>query len=432
MGIRTVAVYSDADRKALHADLADEAYHVGPPLATASYLNMDRILAIAKEAEVEAIHPGYGFLSENETFAQRCAEAGIVFVGPTPDAVRLMGNKGVARRFMRLAGAPIVPGVESEIQDADHAFKLAQSIGFPVILKAMEGGGGIGINVARTPEALKSALENALTRAQRAFGRSHIYVEKYIEGARHIEVQLLADKYGTVRHLFDRDCSLQRRYQKVVEEAPSPAVSPELRQRMTETGVQIGRLAAYQNAGTIEFLMDKNKDYYFLEMNTRLQVEHRVTEAITGLDLVEMQLRVAADERMPFEQEDVKLRGHAIECRIYAEDPWELLPNTGTITRLVEPSGKNILVDSGVVQGSEVTVYYDSMLAKLVTWGQTRERAIATMLKALDAYQVEGVETNIPFLRDVVRHPAFKSGDYNTAFLGQLRAQRARSKAASR
>ncbi|MEK7682091.1 MAG: biotin carboxylase N-terminal domain-containing protein, partial [Chloroflexota bacterium] len=373
MGVRTVAVYSDADRKALHADLADEAYHAGPPPATASYLNMDRILAIAKEAEVEAIHPGYGFLSENETFAQRCADAGIVFIGPTPEAIHLMGNKGVARRFMRLAGAPIVPGVESEIRDAAHASELAKSVGFPVIVKAMEGGGGIGISVARTPESLKAALESALARAQRAFGRSHIYLEKYIEGARHIEVQLLADQNGAVRHLFDRDCSLQRRYQKVVEEAPSPAVSPELRQRMTETGVQIGRLAAYQNAGTIEFLMDKDKNYYFLEMNTRLQVEHRVTEAITGLDLVEMQLRVAADERMPFEQEDIKLRGHAIECRIYAEDPWELLPNTGTITRLEEPSGKNILVDSGVAQGSEVTVYYDSMLAKLITWGQTRE-----------------------------------------------------------
>ncbi|MBI4307579.1 MAG: acetyl-CoA carboxylase biotin carboxylase subunit [Chloroflexi bacterium] len=427
MGIRTVAVYSDADRRSPHVVLADEARHLGPPPATASYLDMDKILAVAGEAKVDAIHPGYGFLSENETFAQRCAEAGFVFIGPPPDVIRNMGNKGVARRFMRLGGIPIVPGVDVEVQDGVQAYEIALSLGFPVMVKAMEGGGGIGVNIARTPDGLKAALEAAITRARRAFGRSRIYLEKYIAGARHIEVQLLADAYGNVRHLFDRDCSLQRRYQKVIEEAPSPGVTPEIRQRITEAGVQIGRLAAYQNAGTIEFLMDRDKSYYFLEMNTRLQVEHPVTEGITGVDIVEQQLRVAAGEALSFQQKDVKLSGHAIECRIYAENPRDFLPSPGTIVRLVEPSGEGVRVDSGVAEGSEVTIYYDAMLAKLITWGPTRDSALATMRGALDAYVIEGVETNIPLLRAVLRHPDFIAGAYDTTFLGQFRAQPVRS-----
>ncbi|MBI3953380.1 MAG: acetyl-CoA carboxylase biotin carboxylase subunit [Chloroflexi bacterium] len=417
LGVKAVAVYSEADTKALHVQQADEAYLLGPPPAPVSYLNMDKLIELARKARAEAIHPGYGFLAENEGFAQKVRAAGLAFVGPTPEAIAQMGNKASARQFMARSGVPIVPGSLNEIESDEEALLVAGKIGFPVMVKASDGGGGIGMGVARDANALKGAVDTARQRALRAFGSSKIYFEKYIEHAHHVEVQVLADHHGHAVHLFERECSVQRRNQKVIEEAHSPSTDDDLRNRMTTAAIAAVLAIGYTNAGTIECLTDGHGDFYFMEMNTRLQVEHPVTEAITGVDLVEQQLRVAAGESLNLRQEDIRTQGHALECRIYAEDPKSFLPSPGRIVKLVEPQGDGIRLDSGVYEGWEVSTYYDPLLAKLVVWGPDRTAAVQRMREALDMYVVEGVKTNIPLLKDVLQHPEFLSGNYTTGFL---------------
>ena len=417
LGVKALAVYSEADAKALHVQQADEAHLLGAAPAPASYLNMDRIIDIARREGAEAIHPGYGFLAENEAFAQKVREAGLVFIGPSPEAIAQMGNKAAARQFMGQAGVPIVPGSLTEIESDEEAILVANKIGFPIMVKASEGGGGIGMGVARDANALKGAVDTARQRALRAFSSSKIYFEKYLDHAHHVEVQVLADHHGQAVHLFERECSVQRRNQKVIEEAPSPSTEADLRDQMTSAAVAAVLAIGYTNAGTIECLTDGQGQFYFMEMNTRLQVEHPVTEAITGVDLVEQQLRIAAGERLRLKQEDIRPRGHAIECRIYAEDPKSYLPSPGKITKLVEPQGDRIRLDSGVYEGWEISMYYDPQLAKLITWGPDRAAAVERMRAALDMYVVEGVKTNIPLLKDVMRHPEFLSGNYTTGFL---------------
>ncbi len=417
LGVKSVAVYSEPDTQALHVRQADEAHLLGPAPAPASYLNMDRIIEVAKSARAEAIHPGYGFLAENEAFAQKVKEAGLVFVGPSPEAIAQMGNKAAARQFMSKSGVPIVPGSLAEIESDEEALLVANRIGFPIMVKASEGGGGIGMGVARDANALKSAVDTARQRALRAFSSSKIYFEKYIEHAHHVEVQVLADHHGQGIHLFERECSVQRRNQKVIEEAPSPSTDDDLRNRMTTASVAAILAIGYTNAGTIECLTDGQGEFYFMEMNTRLQVEHPVTEATTGVDLVEQQLRIAAGERLKLKQGDIRPQGHALECRIYAEDPKSYLPSPGKITKLVEPKGDRIRLDTGVYEGWMISMYYDPLLAKLITWGVDRSAAVQRMREALDMYVVEGVKTNIPLLKDILQHPEFLSGSYTTGFL---------------
>lgn len=421
MGIQSVAVYSDVDRKALHVRYADEALPIGAAPSTESYLRIDRILDAARRSGAEAIHPGYGFLAENADFARACAEAGLVFIGPPVAVMELMGSKTASRHALMEAGLPVVPGTDRNLETFEEVRQVAAKIGFPVMLKASAGGGGKGLRLVSSAEELESAYRNARSEAQNAFNDPSIYVEKYIERPRHIEVQILGDLHGKLIHLGERECSLQRRHQKVMEECPSPLVDEALRRRMGETAVRIGKLAGYANAGTVEFLVDRERNFYFLEMNTRLQVEHPVTEMVVGIDLVKEQIRIAAGEPLKWRQEDVRLRGAALECRIYAEDPANnFFPSPGLITRLQAPRGPGIRSDSGVYEGWTVPLEYDPLLAKLVAWGSDRAEAIARMRRALGEYEISGIETTIPFFRRALEHPDLVAGRIDTGFIDRV------------
>lgn len=418
LGIATVAVYSEADRKSLHVQTADEAVAIGPAPAAESYLDMERILQAARDTGAEAIHPGYGFLAENAVFAGRCEQEGIVFIGPSSRAMELVGDKVRSRQTMEKAGIPIIPGMKSTEADSAGYAAEAEKIGYPVMIKASAGGGGKGMRVARSREELEPGLEAGKREAKAAFGDDSVYLEKYIEDPRHVEFQVLADSAGNIVHLFERECSIQRRHQKIVEETPSPALDPELRARMGATACEVMRVAGYNNAGTVEFLLDRDKNFYFLEVNARLQVEHPVTELVTGVDLVHQQIRIAAGEELSLRQEDLEQRGHAIECRIYAEDPLNnFLPSPGTVLFLKEPAGPGVRHDCGIYSGCEVPIYYDPILAKLIVWAEDRDLACRRMLNALDGYVVLGVKTCIGFLKDVIDHPSFRSGDITTGFI---------------
>jgi acetyl-CoA carboxylase, biotin carboxylase subunit len=422
MGIESVAVFSDVDRKSLHVRKADYAYHIGPATASESYLNFDKVLDVARRSQAEAIHPGYGFLSENARFARACAAAGFKFIGPSPESMEMMGSKTRARQSMKPAGVPIVPGSDRAL-DMASAAKLAEEIGYPVMLKAAAGGGGKGMRLVPGPGELRSAYENARSEAQRSFGDDEVYLEKFITNPRHIEMQIFGDEHGNTVYLGERECSVQRRHQKVLEESPSPIVNPEMRRRMGEVAVRVAKAANYYNAGTVEFLVDEQRNFYFLEMNTRLQVEHPVTEFVTGLDLVHLQMKVAAGEKLPFRQEDINWRGHAIECRVYAEDPdHNYMPSPGRITRLIAPSGPGIRRDSGMYEGWTVPMDYDPLLAKLIGYGETREEAIHRLMRALHEYFVGGIKTNISLFRRILQDPDFRAGKLDTGFLDRLLA----------
>jgi len=427
MGIATVAVYSDVDARALHVALADEAAHIGPPPPRESYLRGERILQVAQARRCDAIHPGYGFLSENANFAETVNAAGLTFIGPGAHAMRVMGSKTSARTAMQAAGVPVVPGYQESQTDAD-LMAAAQAIGFPLLVKATAGGGGKGMRIIHAPAELSHALESARREALNAFGDDRIYLEKLIEQPHHIEFQVFADHHGNAVHLFERECSVQRRHQKIVEETPSPLLDDALRRRMGEAAVAAVRAVGYTNAGTLEFLVDGQRNFYFLEMNTRLQVEHPLTEAVTGVDLVKLQIRVAAGQPLPFTQGDLSQRGHAIECRIYAEDPDNnFLPAIGKVLTAVEPVGPGVRVDAGVTTGDEVTLHYDPMIAKLIVLGEHRHDAIGKMLWALRHYVILGdIITNIAFLRQVLTHPRFQAGDTTTDFVDELVAWRER------
>jgi acetyl-CoA carboxylase biotin carboxylase subunit len=421
LGIISVAVYSDVDRASLHVRKADEAYHIGPPAAADSYLNIAKILEVAKRSSADAIHPGYGFLSENAKFAQACSDAGVKFIGPTAASMEMMGSKTRARQAMEKAGVPFVPGTSRGLESAEQAEQVAVKVGYPVMLKAAAGGGGKGMRLVHTPEELKSALEAAQSEAQRAFGDREVYIEKAIINPRHIEMQVLADEHGHTVYLGERECSIQRRHQKVLEESPSPIVDADMRQRMGEIAVRVAKAAGYANAGTVEFLVDQDKKFYFLEMNTRLQVEHPVTELITGLDLVHLQIRIAAGEQLPFRQEDVRIRGHAIECRIYAEDPDNnYFPSPGKITLLLSPSGPGIRRDSGMYEGWTVPIDYDPLLAKLIGYGTDRRQAISRLTRALHEYFVGGIKTNISLFLRILTDADFQVGKVDTGYLDRL------------
>ncbi len=423
MSIPSVAVYSDADRAALHVRRADEAAHLGPAPSSESYLNIDRILDAALRHRATAIHPGYGFLSENARFAQACADAGIAFIGPSAKSISMMGSKTEARRVASAGGAPIVPGTLDGVTSASEALAAARHAGFPVMLKAVAGGGGKGMRrVDREPDFL-AAFDSASSEALRSFADGRLYVEKLIENARHIEIQILGDRHGNMVHLGERECSVQRRHQKVIEESPSPLIArlPELRARMGEAAIRAARAAGYYNAGTVEFLADNSGNFYFLEMNTRLQVEHPVTELVTGLDLVRLQLSIAAGHPLPFTQSDIVLRGAALECRIYAEDPANnFFPSPGRITQLSEPSGPGVRLDSGIYPGWTVPLDYDPMLAKLIVWNDTREHAIERMLRALGEYQIGGIQSNLALFDAILRDPAFRAGNLHTGYLDAM------------
>ena len=419
LGVQTVAVYSEADKNALFTKYADEAYYIGPAPSSQSYLNIDKIIEVALESGAEAVHPGYGFLSENSTFARKCEEAGIVFIGPPSKAIDQMGSKIAARNTMIKAGVPVVPGTEGAVASEEEAVEIADSIGYPVIIKASAGGGGIGMKIVHSKEGFKTALQSIQSVASSAFGDPTVFIEKYVEEPRHIEFQILADKYGDVVYVMERECSIQRRHQKLIEEAPSPVMTPELRKEMGETAVRAAKAIGYENAGTVEFLYSKG-EFYFLEVNTRLQVEHTITEMITGIDLAKQQLRIAWGEKLPFKQEDITHRGWAIECRINAEDPLnDFSPSPGKIRRYRSAGGPGIRVDSGVHMGYTISPYYDSMISKLCAWGQTREEAIDRMNRALYEYVVVGVTTNIPFHKAVLQHQAFREGELTTHFIDE-------------
>jgi len=415
MGIAAVAVYSDVDRAALHVRKADEAHPIGAAAASESYLNIHKILDVAERSGADAIHPGYGFLSENAKFAQACVDAGVKFIGPTAAAMEAMGSKTRARQAMEKAGVPFVPGTSRGVESLAEAEQVAAKVGYPVMLKAAAGGGGKGMRLVHAREELKSSLEAARSEAERSFGDSEVYIEKAIVNPRHIEMQVLADEHGNTVYLGERECSLQRRHQKVLEEAPSPVVDADMRRRMGEVAVRVAQAANYTNAGTVEFLVDQGKNFYFLEMNTRLQVEHPVTELITELDLVHLQIRIAAGEKLPFKQSDVRIRGHAIECRIYAEDPDNnYFPSPGKITLLLEPAGPGIRIDGGIYEGWTVPIDYDPLLAKLIGYGADREQAIARLTRALGEYFAGGIKTNIALFRRILRAADFRAARLDT------------------
>jgi acetyl-CoA carboxylase biotin carboxylase subunit len=421
MGIAAVVVYSDVDRAALHVREAEEAYPIGAAAASESYLNVRKILDVAEHSGADAIHPGYGFLSENPKFAQACADAGVKFIGPAAAAMEAMGSKTRARQAVEKAGVPLVPGTSRGVESPEQAGQVAARIGYPVMLKAAAGGGGKGMRLVEAPGQLKSSLEAARSEAERSFGDSEVYIEKVIVNPRHIEMQVLADEHGNTVYLGERECSLQRRHQKVLEEAPSPIVDPDMRRRMGEVAVRVAEAARYTNAGTVEFLVDQEKNFYFLEMNTRLQVEHPVTELITGLDLVHLQIRIAAGEKLPFTQDDVRIRGHAIECRIYAEDPDNnYFPSPGKITLLLEPSGPGIRRDTGMYEGWDVPLDYDPLLAKLIGYATDREQTIARLSRALDEYFVGGIKTNISLFRRILGDAEFRAAKLDTGFLDRI------------
>ncbi|PYS74999.1 MAG: acetyl-CoA carboxylase biotin carboxylase subunit [Acidobacteria bacterium] len=422
LGISVVAVYSEADSESLHVRLADSAVCIGPAQSSQSYLSIPAILAAAKQTDAEAVHPGYGFLAENADFARAVQSAGMTFIGPSPEAMEVMGSKTSARRAAVDAGVAIVPGTVEPLSSFAETKATAHKFGYPVMLKAAAGGGGKGMRLVHSDDELLSAFETSQAEAASAFGDSSLYLEKAVEIPRHVEIQVFADSHGNVVHLGERECSIQRRHQKVVEECPSPINDPDLRQRMGEAAVKITRAVNYLGAGTVEFLLaDKTREFYFLEMNTRLQVEHPVTELVTGFDLVREQLQVAAGQKLSFTQEDVRWQGHAIECRVYAEDPANnFFPSPGTITHLQEPAGPGVRLDSGVRLNSEVSIHYDPMIAKLAVWGRTRHEAIERLRRALDEYQVSGITTTLPFFRDVVRDQEFIDGRLDTSFISRF------------
>ncbi len=420
MGLRTVAVYSEADRNAPHVRYADEAVCLGPPPSGQSYLRGDLIIEAAKKLGVDGIHPGYGFLSENAAFAEAVEAAGITFVGPSPHSIRAMGSKLAAKDAVKGYGIPMVPGTDEAIADVEKAKVIARGVGFPILIKASAGGGGKGMRIVEREQDLGEQMARAVSEAQSAFGDGSVFIEKYISSPRHIEIQVLADQSGNTVHLFERECSIQRRHQKVVEEAPSSVLTPEIRSAMGAAAVQVAQACQYTGAGTVEFLVDDRLNFYFLEMNTRLQVEHPVTEWITGLDLVEQQIRIARGEQLSFTQEDLKIKGHAVELRVYAEDPLnQFLPSIGNLKVYQKPEGPYIRIDDGYEQGMEIPIYYDPLIAKLVVWGENRTVALERMIRAIEGYRIEGVATTLPFGRFVCEHPAFTGGQFDTKFVEQ-------------
>lgn len=418
LDIPSVAVYSEVDRDSLHTKLADEAYCIGPASSTQSYLNIPSIMSVAEVSGADAIHPGYGFLAENAHFAEVCESSGVKFIGPDSDVITLMGDKAKARETMIKAGVPVVPGTENNLEDLEKTLQLAEEIGYPVIIKASAGGGGKGMRIAQNPRDLKQSIQTARAEAKAAFGNSAVYLEKYVEEPRHIEFQILADEYGNIIHLGERDCSIQRRHQKIIEESPSPVLSDELREKMGKAAIKVARAVNYTNAGTVEFLLDQDENFYFIEMNTRIQVEHPVTELVTGIDLIKEQIKIAAGEELEYTQDDIKIRGAALECRINAEDPAKgFIPSPGKIENLIVPGGPGVRVDSGVYPGYFIPPYYDSIIAKLIVWEVDRERLLMRMERALEEFYVEGIKTTIPFHRQILNNAYFRKGDYHTNFI---------------
>lgn len=418
MGIKTVAVFSDADRKSMHVRYADEAIHIGPSPSTESYLVKDKIIKAAKITGADAIHPGYGFLSENADFAELVRNEGIIFIGPSADSIRLMGDKISARSIMTKAGVPVVPGTKDKIKNTGEALEIIKKIGFPVIIKASAGGGGKGMRLVYKESESLQAINSAKSEAKAAFDDDSVYIEKYISSPHHIEFQIIADKHGNIIHLCERECSIQRRHQKIIEETPSPIMTGELRKEMGEKAIAAARSVNYEGAGTIEFLVDDKLNYYFLEMNTRLQVEHPITERVTGVDLVKEQIRIASGKKLAYKQSDIFQDGHAIECRIYAEDPDNnFMPSPGLIRKITEPMGFGVRTDGYVYEGYEIPVYYDPMISKLITWGKIREEAITRMSRSLDEYYIMGIKTSIDFLKRIMENPEFFNGKYDTHFV---------------
>lgn len=419
MGIKTVAVFSEADRNALHVRYADEAVFIGPAPSAQSYLSADKIIEACLKTGAQGIHPGYGFLSENADFARKVKDSGLILIGPSPEAMEIMGNKLSAKAAALKYNIPMVPGTEEAVTDIGEAQKKAMEVGFPILIKAAAGGGGKGMRIVEKPEDFKEQMDLAVSEAQSAFGDGSVFIERYVSSPRHIEIQVLGDNYGNIVHLFERDCSVQRRHQKVVEEAPSSVLSPKLRQKMGESAVNAAKACNYTGAGTVEFILDENLDFFFLEMNTRLQVEHPVTEMITGIDLVKEQIKIARGEPLSFSQEDLKIRGHAIEVRVYAEDPSNnFLPDIGNLKTYITPKGPGIRVDDGFEQGMDIPIYYDPMIAKLVSYGKDRTEAIERMIRAIDEYQITGIQTTLAFGKFVMQHEAFISGKFDTHFVG--------------
>ena len=418
MGIQTVAVFSEADRNAPHVKFADEAVCIGKGPSNESYLLGSKIIEVAKSLHADAIHPGYGFLSENANFAEDVEKNDLIFIGPRSKAIRVMGSKLRAKDAVKGYNIPMVPGIDKAITDITLAKKIAKDIGFPILIKASAGGGGKGMRIVEKESELESQMNRAISEARSAFGDGSVFIEKYVSSPRHVEIQIMADAHGNVLHFFERECSIQRRHQKVVEEAPSSVLTPDMRQKMGEAAINVARSCDYLGAGTVEFLLDSDHNFYFLEMNTRLQVEHPVTELITGVDLVELQIRIARGEELQIKQEDLQINGHALELRVYAEDPLnDFLPSVGTLETYTLPVGEGIRVDNGFEEGMDIPIYYDPMLSKLITYGQTRDEAIQLMVKAIDDYHVKGVETTLPFGRFVFNHDAFKSGNFDTHFV---------------
>jgi acetyl-CoA carboxylase, biotin carboxylase subunit len=418
MGIKTVAVYSEADRSALHVRYADEAVFIGPPASSESYLKIEKIITAAKATKADAIHPGYGFLSENEDFSQACEDNNIIFIGPSPKAIEVMGSKLAAKAAVAKFNVPLVPGTTEPITDVKKAKKISADIGYPVLIKASAGGGGKGMRIVDKEADFQEQMERAISEATSAFGDGSVFIEKYITKPRHIEFQIFGDKHGNVVHLFERECSIQRRHQKVVEEAPSSVLTPEKRKAMGEAAINVAKSVGYYGAGTVEFILDDKLNFYFLEMNTRLQVEHPVTEEVTGLDLVKLQIRVAEGEKIPFKQEDLKINGHAVEIRVYAEDPSNnFLPDIGTLKTYKRPQGHGIRVDDGFEEGMTIPFYYDPMIAKLICHADTRQAAIEKTIRAINEYEITGLETTLGFCRFVMQHEAFRSGNFDTRFV---------------
>lgn len=420
MGIKTVAVYSEADRNALHVRYADEAICIGPAPSNQSYLLVDKIIEACKQSGAEAIHPGYGFLSENAAFARRVKDAGLILVGPSPEAMEVMGNKLSAKAAALQYKIPMVPGTEEAITDIEEAKIRAVEVGFPILIKAAAGGGGKGMRIVEKVDDFEEQMHLAVSEATSAFGDGAVFIERYVTSPRHIEIQVLGDNHGNIVHLFERECSVQRRHQKVVEEAPSAVLTPEIRAKMGKCAVDVARSVNYTGAGTVEFILDENLDFFFLEMNTRLQVEHPVTEMITGLDLVKEQLKIACGEALSFTQDDLKINGHAIELRVYAEDPANnFLPDIGILQTYQTPKGNGVRVDDGFEQGMEIPIYYDPMIAKLITYGKDRQEAIARMVRAIDEYEITGIQTTLGFGKFVMQHEAFRSGNFDTHFVSK-------------
>lgn len=420
LGIKTVAVFSEADRTALHTRFADEAICIGPPPSSESYLRMEKLIEAAKATGAQAIHPGYGFLSENKVFAQKVKEAGLIFIGPSPESIEVMGSKLAAKEAVAKFNVPLVPGTSEPIDDVTKAKKIAREVGYPVLIKASAGGGGKGMRIVENEKEFESQMERAISEARSAFGDGSVFIEKYITQPRHIEFQIFGDHHGNVVHLFERECSIQRRHQKVIEEAPSSILTPEIRQSMGEAAINVAKSCGYYGAGTVEFIMDEKRNFYFLEMNTRLQVEHPVTEEITGLDLVKLQVHIAEGGKIPFRQEDLRIHGHAIEVRVYAEDPRNnFLPDIGKLITYQRPQGHGIRVDDGFEEGMDIPFYYDPMIAKMICHAENRELAIAKTLRAIEEYQITGIETTLSFCDFVLRHEAFRSGNFDTRFVEQ-------------